>query len=97
MEKIAKLSELKTPKLVTVKGKEVALFVVNGKVYCIDNTCPHAGGPLCEGELDNATITCPWHGWSFDVTTGSCVNPAYGAGINSHKIEVKGDDVFVDV
>ncbi len=97
MQKLAKLSELKTPKRVSVNGKDVALFLIDGKVYCIDNTCPHAGGPLCDGELEQTTVTCPWHRWSFDVRTGDGVNPPYGGSVPSYKVEVKGDDVYVDV
>ena len=59
-----------TGRCVTVGGKELALFNVGGTFHVIDNTCLHRGGPLAEGELDGTVVTCPWHGWQYDVTTG---------------------------
>ena len=48
----------------------VALFNVNGQFYALDGICPHQGGPLGKGRLEGCLVTCPWHGWQFDVTTG---------------------------
>jgi nitrite reductase/ring-hydroxylating ferredoxin subunit len=55
---------------VEVHGIWIALFNVNGSFYAVDNTCPHAGGPLGEGHLDGLVVECPWHGWRFNVQTG---------------------------
>ena len=57
-------------KTVAVGERELALFNVGGKFYATDNVCPHRGGPLGEGTLDGNVVTCPWHGWRFDVCTG---------------------------
>ena len=57
--------------LESVAGERiVALFNVEGKFYALDGVCPHQGGPLGEGELTGCIVTCPWHGWQFDVTSG---------------------------
>ena len=48
----------------------VALFNVGGTFYALDGVCPHQGGPLGKGALCGAIVTCPWHGWQFDVTSG---------------------------
>ena len=48
----------------------VALAHVDGRWHAIDGLCPHQGGPLGQGSLCGAVVTCPWHGWQFDVTTG---------------------------
>ncbi len=48
----------------------VALFNVDGTFYAMDGVCPHQGGPLGEGALQGCIVTCPWHGWQFDVRTG---------------------------
>jgi nitrite reductase/ring-hydroxylating ferredoxin subunit len=53
--------EAGTGKTVTVDGKELALFNIAGAFHAIDNTCPHRGGPLGEGELEGCIVTCPWH------------------------------------
>ena len=58
-----------------VDGRPVALFNVAGAFHAISNICVHRGGPLGQGVLDGATVLCPWHAWSYDVTTGvSTVN-----------------------
>ncbi len=93
-----KLAELPagTVREVYVEGKAVAMANVGGKVYAINNTCLHRGGPLGQGILEGKVVTCPWHGWQFDVTTGQVVENAK-AGVDCYKTEVRGEDVFVEV
>lgn len=55
-------------------GREVALFAVDGEFYALNNSCPHMGGPLAEGPFEGHIVTCPWHGWEFDVRDGHCLN-----------------------
>ena len=58
-------------KVVQVRGLAVAIFNMDGTLYALDNTCPHQGGPLGEGYLEESGIvSCPWHGWTFDLKTG---------------------------
>ena len=77
-------------------GKTIALANVDGKFYAINNTCLHRGGPLGEGELEGKVVTCPWHGWQYDVTTGKVVmNPSIG--VDGYTLEVRGDDIFINV
>ena len=54
-----------------VEGQALALFRVNGGFYAVSNRCLHRGGPLSEGELNEYKLTCPWHGWKYDVRTGA--------------------------
>lgn len=94
--KVATLSELPpgTAKAVEVGGNSVALYNVAGTVYATANTCPHRGGPLGEGELNEGVITCPWHGFQYDVATGKCrTNPALSLGC--HPVRIEGQDVLV--
>jgi nitrite reductase/ring-hydroxylating ferredoxin subunit len=58
---------------VLVGTKPVAIFNVGGVFYAISNTCLHRGGPLGQGFLEGRAVTCPWHSWTFDVTTGENV------------------------
>jgi len=77
-------------------GKTVALANVGGKLFVINNTCLHRGGPLGGGDLKGQIVTCPWHGWQYDVTTGKlATNP--GVGVETYPVEVRGDDIFVDI
>jgi nitrite reductase/ring-hydroxylating ferredoxin subunit len=79
---------------VTVRGRTLVLCNVGGTFHAIDNACPHRGGPLAEGDLDGAVVTCPWHGWRWDVTTGaSLINPALR--VARLPVAVEGDDVVV--
>jgi len=55
---------------VDVDGEEIALANVGGEVYAVQGHCLHLQGPLAEGELEHAVLTCPWHGWQYDVRTG---------------------------
>jgi nitrite reductase (NADH) small subunit len=76
-------------------GKTIALANVEGKLYAINNTCLHRGGPLGQGELQGNVVTCPWHGWQYDVTSGkAALNPAVA--VACFPVEVRGDDIWVD-
>jgi len=76
-------------------GKTIALANVDGNYYAIDNTCIHRGGPLGQGILEGRTVTCPWHGWEYDVTSGKVgANPSVG--VACYTVEVRGEDIFVD-
>jgi len=96
-EKAASLSEVPAGSLkeVQVGGKTVALANVGGAFFAIDNTCLHRGGPLGEGQLEGNVVTCPWHGWQFNVTTGKAVmNP--NAGVACYRAEVRDDGIYID-
>ena len=96
--KVAEVADLQPGecKTVTAGNRELGLFNVGGKFYATDNTCPHRGGPLGEGMLEGNLITCPWHGWQFDVCTGgSPVIPS--AKIDSFEVVVEGNDVKVKI
>ena len=96
---VAKTGELKPGegKIAEVGERALAVFNVNGAFHCIENTCCHRGGPLGEGDLDGSVVTCPWHGWRYDVTTGKCLAPAPEKSVQSFKVTVEGDEVRVDV
>jgi nitrite reductase/ring-hydroxylating ferredoxin subunit len=58
---------------VVVDGRTVALFNVDGVFHALDGRCPHRGGPLGQGFVDGSRVSCPWHNYTFDVTTGENV------------------------
>jgi nitrite reductase (NADH) small subunit len=81
---------------VQVEGKAVALANVDGQFHAINGVCLHHGGPLGEGPLEGPVVTCPWHGWQYDVRTGRVVqNPT--AGVECYAVEVRGSEIFVNV
>ena len=57
---------------INIAGKMVLLINVDDSFYAVNSSCPHAQGPLADGDLSSGTLTCPFHGWAFDVTDGSC-------------------------
>ena len=84
-------------KQVKLNDKTIALFNVGGAYYAIDDTCPHRGGPLSEGEVQDTEVTCPWHAARFDLTTGAHLCPPANSGVTCYKVQVTGDEVQVDV
>ena len=80
-----------------VGGKTIALANVGGKFHAIENTCLHQGGPLGEGELAGAVVTCPWHGWQFDLTNGKIVQNPSLPGLACYEVQVQGDEILVNV
>ncbi len=96
--KVAEADELAPGqgKLVQVEGRDVALFNVAGTYQAMDAVCPHEGGPLNEGELEGSTIVCPWHGYDFDVGTGTC---SIDADLQARIYPVKavGQDICIEV
>ncbi len=81
--------------VVEVDGKQIAVFNIQGLFYAIDNTCPHRGGPLGEGSLRGTTVSCPWHGAQFDVTSGQVIGPPASDGVKSYSTKVKEGSVWV--
>jgi len=79
-----------------VNGISIAVAHVDGKFFAINSVCLHHGGPLGEGELEGNTVTCPWHGWQYDVTTGRLTQQPTD-GVQCYAVELRGDEVFVDV
>jgi nitrite reductase/ring-hydroxylating ferredoxin subunit len=97
--KVAKTSEIAPGqgKQVEVNGKKIALFNVEGSFYVIDDTCTHRGGPLSEGALEGKKVTCPWHGATYDLTTGEVLSPPAPKGVARYNARVEGDDVEVEI
>ena len=97
-ERVAKLEDIEVGKSMTVdwKGRAIALFRTKDAVYAIDGVCPHRGGPLGEGYLEESVVTCPWHGWSFDVKTGECRSVPQ-VKQKCFTVECRGDEVFLEV
>ncbi len=81
---------------VIMGGTSVAVARVDGVHYAIANTCAHAGGPLGDGKLAGSTVTCPYHGWKYDVTTGRCLTDT-SASVKTFPVRIVGDAVCVQL
>ena len=97
MVKVASRAELPAgaAMLVEAGGRQIALFNAGGALYAIDNTCKHRGGPLAEGDLDGTTVTCPWHGWEYDVTSGANLDDP-NVKLGCYPVKIDGDDILID-
>ncbi len=73
----------------------VALFKHKGKVYAMEDVCPHAGAPLNNGPLYGGTVTCLWHGWKFNLQSGLCTNLPKAPPVSTYPVTVQGEDVYV--
>jgi nitrite reductase (NADH) small subunit len=83
-------------RVVEAEGRTLALFNVDGIYYALDNSCAHRGGPLGEGELDGRVVTCPWHAWRWDVTTGANVNNPV-VKMACYPVRVESGAIFVEI
>ncbi len=84
-------------KCVAANQRPYALFKVGGKVYCLDNTCTHLGGPLCQGRMQGSVIQCPWHGSRFDVTSGNVVGPPARKPVRSYPVLIEDGKIVVEL
>jgi nitrite reductase (NADH) small subunit/3-phenylpropionate/trans-cinnamate dioxygenase ferredoxin subunit len=71
-------------KYVEIGGFQLAVFIDAGEVYVMDNTCPHAGGPMASGRVEDGCAICPWHSWAFRLDTGQ-LRDMPGVNITTYK------------
>ena len=96
--KVAKVAALAgVPfKAVTLLGKRVAVFRRDdGTLFSREMSCKHQGADLSAGKIEGGIVTCPRHGWRYDLETGECLAPPQGPPLRPHTVRVEGDAVFV--
>ncbi len=81
--------------LVEAGGHRIALFKRKGKLFAMRNACAHRGGPLVEGHVEDGKVTCPWHAWAFDLTSGKCAEAPF-AEQPVFPVKLEGEEIFVD-
>lgn len=69
---------------------------MHGELTVMDNGCPHRGGPLGQGLIEDGRIVCPWHAWAFDAKTG-CASHNPKACVRRYPVRVEGEAVLVDI
>lgn len=95
---VARKSEVApgTTKRVRAGGTDVLLCNVAGEIYAIEDVCTHDGGALDQGELEGNCIECPRHGARFDVRTGAALTLPAIVPVQTYKVRIAGDEIFVD-
>jgi len=94
-----KTSDISPGKMLKVEsdGKAILVANIDGNYFAMDDICTHQGANLSEGTLDGSTLTCPWHGSTWDCKTGKLI--AFGTQLKdlaSYKVLVESDSVFVE-
>lgn len=104
------LADEEFPIITQIKGREIGIFRLDDEYHAVANYCPHANGPLCEGDVtgtigatsdgtwtlerEDELISCPWHGWEFDIRTGENVRTdRYKT--PSYDVEVRDGELYV--
>ena len=82
-------------KMVTVERKSLCMTHYEGQYGALDNRCPHQGGPLGEGSIENGLLRCPWHGWDYCPLTGKA--PGFDDGVEAFPVEVREDGIYVSL
>ena len=93
---IAKQEEIPLGRMVAfpVEGKRITIYHTARGFFATDNSCPHRGGPLVEGDLMGNEVVCPWHLWGFDLETGR--NDRFPeVAVTTHEVKLEGDSIFV--
>ncbi len=97
MERVAKISEVPSfgKKVVTVAGRELLLVNLKGKIYAVENECPHQGSPMSAAVVKDGYISCPRHGYRFSLTDGRCAeHPDFT--LATFPVQLDGDDILVE-
>ena len=80
-------------KMCGVAGRVLALLCLDGRYTALDNRCPHMGGPLGQGSIEDGKLVCPWHGREFDPFTGECETAAES--VDCFQVEARDDGLYV--
>jgi nitrite reductase/ring-hydroxylating ferredoxin subunit len=94
--RVASLDELKEKSCLVVSGEDrpIAVFYHDGRVYAVDNRCPHMGFPLHKGTVTDGILTCHWHHARFDLTSG-CTFDLFADDVPTTPVEIRDGDVWV--
>lgn len=97
--KVANKNDIKDGEMikVSVKDKEILLANLNGEFFAINDICTHRHCNLSDGFLEGSEVTCPCHMAKFDVKTGNVTAPPATENEETYPVEIKGNDIFVDV
>lgn len=79
-----------------IEGRVVAVFRTADGVFATDGICPHAGGPLAQGMVRKNVVTCPWHGWQFNIQTG-CHQLNSRVAVPTYPVQVLDNVVYVEL
>ena len=96
---VGRMSDIRPGQMlyVDIDGLPIALANVDGEIYAFGDSCRHQGGPLSTGVLRDDIVTCPWHGWAYNVRTGKTIVPPVGLRVPIYPVVIEGDTIAVIV
>jgi nitrite reductase (NADH) small subunit len=80
---------LREGRSVRLGDEEIAIFNLGDRYVAVDNSCPHRGGPLCDGIVSGDTVVCPLHGWKISLETGSVLKPDVCVKVGTYPVSVE--------
>ncbi len=81
-------------KIIEFEGLSIGVFHHRGEWYALSNKCLHRSGPVCAGPLDGDTLTCPWHGYQYNLVTGQMLLDSETS-LPSYPVEIRGEEVYI--
>jgi nitrite reductase (NADH) small subunit len=88
---------LREGRSVRLGDDEIAIFNLGGRFVAVDNACPHRGGPLCDGIVSGAIVTCPLHAYKVCLDTGHIVKPELPVRVETYPVRVEDGDILVEL
>ena len=97
--KVASKGEIRenAGKELNVNGTRIALFLANGRYYAIEALCRHQDGSLAPGKIEGEVVECPLHSWHYNIRTGELLDYMEGVKLTTYNVNVKGDDIFIEI
>jgi len=80
---------LREGRSVRLGDDEIAIFNLGDRYVAVDNSCPHRGGPLCDGIVSGDTVVCPLHGWKISLDTGDVLKPDVCVKVGAYPVSVE--------
>jgi 3-phenylpropionate/trans-cinnamate dioxygenase ferredoxin component len=97
LHRLCNKSEIACGSLKRINDLEIALFNIDGNFFAIKDVCTHDQASLSEGELIGDTIVCPWHGACFSVRTGEALSLPAIEPVETFRVQLQDDEVYVDI
>lgn len=84
-------------KVVNVSKDKIVIANLEGRFYAVSGICPHKEAPLDQGFLEGKILTCPWHGASFNITSGKVLSLPATSSLKTYKIKIKSGEIKVKI
>ena len=97
--KVAQRGEIKenSGRELNINSTRIALFYANGRYYAIEALCRHQDGSLAPGNIDGEVVECPLHSWHYNIKTGELLDYLEGVKLTTYKVDIRGNDIYIDV